>query len=157
MGEADFRVLLVTLNALNTHLSTESKLQDRNSLYPSFGYLYPEGTKELRKVWNEASVRAALEYSSKYLQLFDQVKSFYDKESAGASATGQSLEDVIYKEYAQMYEMAFEQQYHFGVFYAWVKLREQEIRNIRWIANMVTLGSKDQIDNTIVQIFEPRM
>jgi len=56
-----------------------------------------------------------------------------------------------------MYEMAFEQQYHFGIFYAWVKLREQEIRNIRWIADMVTLGNKDKIDNTIVQIFEPRM
>merc|ERR1712194_843802 len=28
--EADFRVLLVTLNALNTNLSTEAKLQDRN-------------------------------------------------------------------------------------------------------------------------------
>merc|ERR1712087_984024 len=150
-------VLLVTMNALNTNLSTESKLQDRNALYPSFGYLYPEGTKELRKVWNEVSVRAALEYSAKYLQLFDQCKSFYDKESSGGNATGQSIEDVIYREYAQMYEMAFEQQYHFGVFYAWVKLREQEIRNIRWIANMVTLGSKDQIDNTIVQIFEPRM
>jgi len=31
--EADFRVLLVTLNALHTPLSNESKLQDRNSLY----------------------------------------------------------------------------------------------------------------------------
>ncbi len=36
--EADFRVLLVTLNVLNTSLSTESKLQDRNSVYPSIGY-----------------------------------------------------------------------------------------------------------------------
>lgn len=59
--EADFRVLLVTLNALNTSMSTESKLQERNSLYPSFGYLYPEGVKELRKAWNETTVRTALE------------------------------------------------------------------------------------------------
>merc|ERR1712227_486768 len=64
--EADYRVLLVTLNALHTPLSSESKLQDRNSLYPSFGNLYPEGTKELRKAWNETTVRTALEPYAKY-------------------------------------------------------------------------------------------
>merc|ERR1712113_302746 len=83
--EADFRVLLVTLNALNTELSTETKLQDRNSLYPNFGYLYPEGTKELRKVWNETTVRTALEPYSKYASLFDEVKSFYESESSGTA------------------------------------------------------------------------
>merc|ERR1711972_588573 len=159
--EADFRVMLVTLNALNTHLSTESKLQDRNSLYPSFGYLYPEGVKELRKVWNDTTVRAALEPYAKYLQLFDQVKQFYEAESGGDSkplnAGFQSIEDLIYAENVHMYEMAFEQQYHFGVFYAWTKLREQEIRNIRWIANMIILSTKDQIDDTVVPIFQPRL
>merc|ERR1712194_310927 len=156
--EADFRVLLVTLNALNTSLSTEAKLQDRNALYPSFGYLYPEGTKELRKVWNETTVRAALEPYTKYLQLFDQVKQFYDADGDGTGTKGfQSIEDLVYADNVQMYEMAFEQQYHFGVFYAWVKLREQEIRNVRWIANMVILNTKDHIDDTIVPIFQPRM
>merc|ERR1712190_43418 len=95
--EADFRVLLVTMNALNTNLSTESKLQDRNALYPSFGYLYPEGTKELRKVWNETTVRAALEPYSKYAQLFDEVKQFYEAESGEAKAKNanfQSIEDL---------------------------------------------------------------
>merc|ERR1712039_849901 len=105
--EADFRVLLVTLNALNTHLSTESKLQDRNSLYPSFGYLYPEGTKALRSAWNETTVRQALEPFAKYLQLFDQVKQFYDRESSGAMTKYQSIEDLIYAENVQMYEMSF--------------------------------------------------
>jgi len=157
MMEADFRVLLVTLNALNTNLSTESKLQDRNSLYPSFGYLYPEGVKELRKVWNDTTVRAALEPYSKYLQLFDQVKQFYEAETEGNKTGFQSIEDLIYAENVKMYEMAFEQQYHFGVFYAWVKLREQEVRNIRWISNMIVLNTKDHIDNTIVPIFQPRM
>merc|ERR1712066_168175 len=156
--EGDFRVLLVTLNALNTHLSTESKLQDRNSLYPSFGYLYPEGTKELRKVWNETTVRAALEPYAKYLALFDQVKQFYESDGGNdmASKGFQSIEDLVYAENVHMYEMAFEQQYHFGIFYAWVKLREQEVRNIRWIANMIILNTKDHIDDTIVPIFNPR-
>jgi len=160
--EADHRVLLVTMNALNTSLSTESSQQERNALYPSFGYLYPEGTKELRKVYNDTTVRAALEPYTKYLALFDQVKDFYDSESGDntartAAAGFQSIEDLIYAENVHLYEMSFEQQYHFGVFYAWVKLREQEIRNIRWIANMVVLNTKDHIDDTIVPIFQPRM
>merc|ERR1712151_920240 len=112
--EADFRVLLVTLNALNTDLMTESKAEQRCALYPNFGYLYPEGTKELKKVFNDASVRAALEYNQKYLALFDQCKQFYDNEQKDASLHGQSIEDLIYKEHSRMYEMAFEQQYHFG-------------------------------------------
>merc|ERR1711865_627288 len=99
--EADFRVLLVTLNALNTDFATENKLQDRNSLYPNFGYLYPEGTKELRKVWNDTTVRTALEPYAKYLSLYDEVKQFYETEKAGDGATKslsnfQSIEDLIY-------------------------------------------------------------
>lgn len=158
MMEADFRIMLVTLNALNTNLSVESHLADRNALYPSFGYLYPEGVKELNKAWNDTTVRAALEPFGKYLALFDQVKQFYEADQSGGERTNfQSIEDLMYQENVHMYEMAFEQQYHFGVYYAWVKLREQEIRNIRWIANMVILNTKDHIDSTIVPIFQPRM
>ena len=35
--EADFRVLMVTLNALNSPLGTSQQIADRNALYPSFG------------------------------------------------------------------------------------------------------------------------
>merc|ERR1719460_730195 len=78
--EADFRVLVVTMNALNTPLGSAQQLGDRNALYPNFGYLYPEGTEKIRKAWNETTVRAALEPYKKYCDLFDQVKHFYDKE-----------------------------------------------------------------------------
>jgi V-type H+-transporting ATPase subunit d len=54
-----------------------------------------------------------------------------------------------------LFELAFENQFHFGIFYAWVKLREQEIRNIEWIANMVQMNRKDHVDD-IVHIFAKR-
>lgn len=158
--EADFRVLLVTLNALNTDLSTEQKKDTRNSLYPNFGYLYPEGTKELLKAWNHVTVAAALDHHATYKQLYEEVKVFYERDQGEGNksmAKYQSVEDLIYKENVHEYEMAFEQQFHFGVFYAWVKLKEQEIRNIRWICDMVVMNSKEHIDDTIVPIFQPRM
>lgn len=157
--EADFRVLLVTLNALNTDLSTDSQKDTRNSLYPNFGYLYPEGTKELLRATTHTGVATALDHHNTYKQLYEQVKEFYERESGqekGSLSKFHSVEDLIYKENVHEYEMAFEQQFHFGVFYAWVKLKEQEIRNIRWIADMVVMNSKEHIDDTIVPIFQPR-
>lgn len=156
--EADFRVLLVTINSMHNDLSGDTKRQERNSLFPTFGYLYPDGFKELRQCFNDTTVRAALEPFSQYLKLYDGVKEFYDKEKRSKGLDNiQSIEDLIYKENALQYEMAFEQQFHFGVIYAWVKLREQEIRNIRWISNMIVLNQKDQIESTVVYVFEPRM
>lgn len=161
MLEADFRTLLVSFNSLNTSLSADGQREEvRNALYPTFGYLYPEGFKMLKSAWNDTTVRGALEPYPKYSAIYEQVKEFYDTESKErvSNLEGvQSIEDVIYKDNVHEYEMAFEQQYHFGVFYAWVKLREQEIRNIRWIANMIVLQTKDHIDDTIVPIFHPRM
>merc|ERR1712113_587752 len=153
--EADYRTLLITLNSFNTEMGSVEQKIARAQLYPAVGYMYPDCVGAITNVFNEASLTEALK-DTEYKKLYDDVKSYYEKDGKETSVEAASIEDVIYKANAQMYEMAFEQQYHFGIFYAWVKLREQEIRNIRWTAEMVVLDRKESIDKTIVPIFEPR-
>ncbi|CAD7933363.1 unnamed protein product [Amoebophrya sp. A25] len=167
-SEADFRVLNITLNSLNTSLGSQQKIADRNSLYPNFGYLYPEGTEKLCKSWNQTTVRAALEPYNQYRDLYDSVKMYYDKEAraamaaAGGGAGGRktanikSMEDMLFSETAKLYELSFDQQFHYGTFYAYAKLKEQEVRNLGWICNMIVMGKREYADD-IIPIFAPRV
>ncbi|CAD7937121.1 unnamed protein product [Amoebophrya sp. A120] len=157
-SEADFRVLNITLNSLNTSLGSQQKIADRNALYPSIGYLYPEGTEKLCKAWNQTTVRAAIEPYNIYRELFDSVKMYYDKEARKEQKIGRnikSMEDMLFTETAKLYELSFDQQFHYGVFYAYAKLKEQEIRNIGWICNMIVMGKREFADD-IIPIFAPR-
>ncbi|KAJ4269529.1 H(+)-transporting V0 sector ATPase subunit d [Fusarium torreyae] len=147
--EADRRAINITLNSFGTDLAK----QDRNKLYPSFGKLYPEGTLMLSRAEDPEGVRLAVDGVHDY-------KSFFDAISVGGGPSGpgnmgggagetKTLEDMFYQKEMEISKGAFTRQFTHAIVYAWVKLREQEIRNITWIAECIAQNQKERIGNYI--------
>ena len=60
-----------------------------------------------------------------------------------------SIDDAFYEREVRMLELAFEGQMHFGICYAYVKLKEQEVRNLVWISECIVQQQKDEINKFV--------
>jgi V-type H+-transporting ATPase subunit d len=49
----------------------------------------------------------------------------------------------------QLNKLAFLQQIQYAVFYRYVKLKDQEIRNLTWIAECIAQDARDRIHDFI--------
>jgi V-type H+-transporting ATPase subunit d len=145
-ARADRAAINITLNSFGTPLNDATMREtDRKRLYPSIGDLYPAGTELLSKVDDEAKLGQALSSYPQYNSIFEKFLNSSPEEF--------SIDDEFYQREVQMYELAFENQMHFGCVYAYVKLKEQEIRNLVWIAECILQRRKDQISNFIPVFF----
>lgn len=141
-AKADRYSINITLNSFGTPLN-HPNLRDtiRKSLYPCIGNLYPEGTDNLSKVDDDSKLIQAMSYYPVYRTVFEKY--------SNSSQDEFSIDDEFYKLEVNMYELAFESQMHFGVFYSYVKLKEQEIRNLVWVCECILQRRKDQISNYV--------
>jgi len=138
--EADRRSINITINSFGTDLGKD----DREKLYPKIGLLYPEGLDKLAKADDAETVQNIVEMYQTYRPLIES--------SGRMGSEEKSLEDAFFEYEVKLNKLSFEQQFHYGIFYSWVKLREQEIRNIVWIAECIAQDHRSKI-NQYITIF----
>ena len=142
--EADRRTLNITINSFGTELSKDQRAR----LFPTIGRLYPEGNNALARADDIEAVVAAVDHISEY-------RAFFDKAGASSHTAGDddeggsSLEDEFFKYDVELNKQTFLQQFQYGVFYSLVKLKEQEVRNLTWIAECIAQDAKDRVNDYI--------
>lgn len=142
MARADAIAIHITFNSFGTSLNDDSGLADRALLYPSIGTLYPSGTKLLSEVRTEEN-------------LVDALRCFKDYSTILARFTqGEgNMDDLFFQREVMMSELAFDGQFNYAPFYAFVRLKEQEIRNMTWACETICQKQKQRMMDHHVPIF----
>lgn len=141
--EADRRTINIAVNSLGTGLSKEQ----RAKLFPNLGRLYPEGHLALARADEFEQIRAAVEMVGEYRSFFDATQATPGDDGHGENEAAQDMEDQFFKEEVRLNKLAFLQQFSLAPFYAFFKLKEQEIRSITWIAECLAQNARDRIDD----------
>ncbi|GBG27173.1 V-type proton ATPase subunit d [Hondaea fermentalgiana] len=142
-ARADATAINITLNSFGTMLNDPNlRESERKPLYPSMGFLYPEGTDKLSQVGDEMELAAVL-------RTYQVYRGIFDKHQRG----DKTIDDAFYEREVQLNEMAWEGQFHYAAYYSYVRLKEQEIRNLVWICECIVQRQKDRASDHFVPVF----
>ncbi|QPG77059.1 H(+)-transporting V0 sector ATPase subunit d [Brettanomyces nanus] len=131
--EADKRSINICVNSLNTELTPEDKLKMMPGLgrlsNPAFQHqmVHSDDLEQLKIVVNSVG----------------EYKNFFDE------SNDKSMEDHFYEYEMTLCKNAFTQQFTYSTIWAFLRSKEQEIRNIAWISECISQNQKDRINNYI--------
>jgi len=134
--EADRRAMEITYNSFGKQLAMDVNRSQRKEMFCSFGILYPEATLgSFSRVGDEMAFGQALQPYSNYSNLWKR-----------SQDEGIPFTQVLLEYQTKLMIRAYESQSHFACFYAFLKLKTQEERNLKWILSCISLNrsSKDK-------------
>lgn len=136
--EADRCVLTVTRQSCK---SKELRKDQRLKLFPNFGKLLTFH-EELSETEDDRQIQELLKKKNitEFAEMFEKME-----ESSGRV----SLENQMSKREVFLNKLSFTNQFHFGIFYSIIKLKEQEIQNLMWIGECLHQGMKQRINEFI--------
>jgi V-type H+-transporting ATPase subunit d len=103
----------------------------------------------LAKADDIEQVRIACESVTEYRAFFEGVGANGGVSRGDEEGAAAQIEDRFFVEEVNLNKMAFLQQFQYGVFYGYVKLKEQEIRNITWISECIAQEARNRIQDFI--------
>ena len=147
--EADFRTIQVVYNSL-TESQRSNRVMLRKSVVSPFGTLYPDFMRQLIDADTLEVIRSVLSVSPAYRKLVQHAPDPQKMDEFNVNS--KSFEDFLFEEECKLYSRVWDTQCNFAVFYSYIKLKEQEIRNLVWIGEMITrkLSKGHQAWNKII-------
>lgn len=132
--EADRWSINIARNTLNVK-DLKKDDTDHEAMYPELGFLYPYGRTKLMKANSDKELELAVR-GCLLPNAARKVLSY--KDMLDRTEQDNKELDMMFKSHqVDLCCHAFSNQFHYGVFYAYLKLREQEIDNLYWIAECI--------------------
>lgn len=138
-AESDWETLQVLYNSMDRLGQSKDREEVIKKFTNSLGFLYPGYMTDLKKVKDFRELKERLS-DSVYGPAFNMISDPAEANDGPEINSTNTIDDVQKRDLSQRYSLAYFGQFHFATFYAYLKLKEQEITNLFQLATIISLG-----------------